>query len=245
MTAYWMSWKIAKKELLVISRKKSIIGYVIVIPLLGAIGFSFVVKNQVITPNGISSQFQLGLNSLTFIFVVLAAILPASIAAYSIVGEKIEKSLEPLLATPATDGEILLGKIISAFIPPIITIWVGASIFMIATDSLTHGLLSYYYFPNWVAAIMLLVLAPLASLFSIELSVIVSSRVTDVRGATQIGTLMVIPFLGAFIAGTEAIFAFNVANLLLFSAIILVIDLGLFFVSRSTFNREEILTKWK
>jgi ABC-2 type transport system permease protein len=245
MTAYWMPWKIAKKELLVISRKKSIIGYVIVIPLLGSIGFSFVVKSQVITPNGISSQFQLALNSLTFIFVVLAAILPASIAAYSIVGEKIEKSLEPLLATPATDGEILLGKIISAFIPPIITIWVGASIFMIATDSLTHGLLSYYYFPNWDAAIMLLILAPLASLFSIELSVIVSSRVTDVRGATQIGTLMVIPFLVAFVAGTEGIFAFNVANLLLFSAIILVIDLGLFFVSRSTFNREEILTKWK
>ena len=33
--------------------------------------------------------------------------LPANLASYSMVGEKVERSLEPLLATPASDGEIL------------------------------------------------------------------------------------------------------------------------------------------
>jgi hypothetical protein len=56
--------------------------------------------------------------------------LPVAIASYSLVGEKIERSLEPLLATPATDGEILLGKGIAAFVPPVAAIWAGAVVFM-------------------------------------------------------------------------------------------------------------------
>ena len=92
---------------------------------------------------------------------------------------------------------------------------------------------------------MLLLLAPLAAIMSIELAVIVSSRVSDVRGANQIGSLMFIPFMGVFLAGVEGIFPFTDYNLLIFSGIVLIVDVVLFFVSASTFNREEILTKWK
>ena len=111
---------------------------------------------------------------------------PSSIAAYSIVGEKVEKSLEPLLATPISDGEILLGKSIAAFIPPMLAIWAAASTFMVVTDYMTRNLLPYYYFPNWNSGVMLLLLAPFAAIMSIELAVIVSARVSDVRGANQL-----------------------------------------------------------
>ena len=46
MTA-WMPWKIARKELKVISRKRSIIFYTVGLPLLVAVAFSLVVKNQI------------------------------------------------------------------------------------------------------------------------------------------------------------------------------------------------------
>jgi ABC-type Na+ efflux pump permease subunit len=235
------SFTIAAKELKVIRRKKSIIYSIIFLPFLLAVAFSLVVRSS-IAP---SSNYALGFDSVTYFYVVLSAILPASIAAYSIVGEKVEKSLEPLLATPTTDGEILLGKSIAAFIPPVLAMWAGASIFMVAADYLSHDLLSFYYFPNWTAGVMLLLLAPLAAIMSIELAVIVSSRVSDVRGANQIGSLLFIPFMGIFLAGAEGIFPFTAYNLLIFSGIVLIGDLVLFFVSASTFNREEILTKWK
>ena len=235
------SLTIAAKELKVIRRKKSIIYSIIFLPLLLAASFSLVVKSQVAS----SSNYALGFDSLTYFFVVLSAILPASIAAYSIVGEKVEKSLEPLLATPTTDGEILVGKSIAAFIPPMLAMWTGASIFMAASDYSSHDLLSFYYFPNWTAGVMLLLLAPLAAIMSIELAVITSSRVTDIRGANQIGSLMFIPFMGVFLTGVEGIFPFTASNLLIFSGIVLLVDVVLFFVSASTFKREEILTKWK
>ena len=92
---------------------------------------------------------------------------------------------------------------------------------------------------------MLLLLVPLAAVLSIEVGVIASSRVTDVRGANQIAGLMFIPFVAVFFAGAEGIFAFSVGNLLIFSGVVAVADIALFFLSTSTFKREEILTKWK
>lgn len=235
---------VARKELKVLRRKKSIISYTVGLPILLSIGFSFIIKSQIAGPGGVPSDYQLGFDSLLYFFVVVAAILPTSIAAYSIVGEKIEKSLEPLLATPATDGEILLGKSIAAFVP-ILAVWLGASIFMIVSDYLTRGPLGFYYFPNWTAAVMLLLLAPLASIFGIELAVIASSRVSDVRGANQIGGLMFVPFMGIFLAGVEGIFTFDALSLFVVSLIVFIIDVLLFVLSRRAFSREEILTKWK
>jgi len=151
-----------------------------------------------------------------------------------------------LLATPTTDGEILLGKSIAAFIPPILSAWVGATIFMAATDYiLINAGLGFYYFPNWNAGVMLLLLAPLAGVLSIEVAVIASSRVSDVRGANQIAGLIFIPFVLVFVVGAQGLFSFSIANLLIFSAVVLIIDAVLYFLSKATFSREEILTKWK
>jgi ABC-type Na+ efflux pump permease subunit len=240
----WIPWKIARKELKVIGRKRSIMFYTVGLPLLVAIAFSIEVKN--LTASGIPTNISLGAESIIYLFVILATVLPSTIAAYSIVGEKIEKTLEPLLATPTTDGEILLGKGIAAIIPPIVSTWAGASIFMTATDYILRSAgLSYYYFPNWNAGVMLLLLAPLAAVLSVEVAVIASSRVSDVRGANQIAGLMFIPFVVVFFLGTQGIFTFTIGNLLIFSLVVLIIDVALYFLSKSTFSREEILTKWK
>jgi ABC-2 type transport system permease protein len=239
----WMPWKIAKNEFRIIRRKKSILAYVVGLPILLSLAFSLLVQSDV-AGGGISSA-SLGLESLTYIFVIFAAVLPTSIAAYSIVGEKVEKSLEPLLATPTTDTELLLGKAVGAFLPPILTTWAGASIFMAISDYLTFDTFSYYYFPNWLSGITLFLLAPLASILGIEVAVILSARVSDVRGANQLAGLMWIPFMVVFIGGIQGTIPFTVPNLLIVSGIVLFADIVLFFLSKATFNREEILTKWK
>jgi ABC-2 type transport system permease protein len=234
-------WSVASKDIEIYKRKKSIIYSTLILPIIVSALFSLVVKNQVAS----SPEYQLGLQSLTFFFVVLSAILPSSIAAYSMVGEKVEKSLEPLLATPMTDGEILLGKSVAAFLLPILAVWAGAIVFMAATDYLIFNSLGFYYFPNLNSGVMLLLLAPLAAMFSIELVVIISSRVNDVRSANQLGILLLIPFSLVFVAGVTGVITFEVSNLLIFSLILIVVDAALFLLSKSTFNREEILTKWK
>ena len=111
-------------------------------------------------------------------------------------------------------------------------------------DLVTHSTLGYLYYPNWHIGAILLV-APLICLLSVELNIIISSRVNDVRTAQQMGMLSALPFFGLYITSEVGFFAFNNTNLLILAGVILVIAVIVFFVSRITFQREEILTKWK
>ena len=50
-------------------------------------------------------------------FMLLPLAIPATIASYSIVGEKITRTLEPLLATPISTLQLLVGKAAAAVTP--------------------------------------------------------------------------------------------------------------------------------
>jgi hypothetical protein len=123
--------------------------------------------------------------------------------------------------------------------------YASAAIFMGLVDELTYSKLGCPYFPNWSMGVVLLLLAPLAALLSIELSVIISARVSEVWTASQLGGLMFAPFMGIYLAGEMSLQSLDTNNLLIISAALVEFDSILFFVSRATFRREEILTKWK
>ncbi len=241
------AWTIAQKDLKSIRRKKSILYSLILFPMLLALLFPAVIvfANRPGT-GGISADYlPTLLNAFSFFFVIASAILPSAIASYSIVGEKVEKSLEPLLATPTTDSEILLGKSIAAFLPPIIAIYGSAILYIVLLDYVSYPILGYIVYPNVSLAIILFLAIPLAQILSIESSVLASSRVTDVRAANQIGGLMFIPFMIIYLGSEIGVFALNDTNLLIICAAILIADVALFYFSKATFQREEILTKWK
>jgi ABC-type Na+ efflux pump permease subunit len=183
-------------------------------------------------------------NVATMYLVLIASILPSIIASYSFVGEKIEKSLEPLLATPTTDGELLLGKSLAAFIPCIAVTFLGAAISAPIIDYWSYTRLGLILIPNLYWVLVIGVIAPLSCIMSVEANIIVSSKVNDIRAAQQLGGLVVLPLV--FIV----IFASTSAQLSIWLAIavsvaLAVADVALFYLSKKTFQREEILTKWK
>jgi ABC-2 type transport system permease protein len=239
-------WTVATKDFSIFTKKKSIMYSVILFPLFVSIGLPLVIRFAGAKSGGIpTAALPPLLNAFSFFFIIGAASLPVAIASYSLVGEKVEKSLEPLLATPVTDGEILLGKSLAAFLPPLAATYAGSAIFMAFIDRLTYNQLGYLYFPNWNMAVVLLAVAPLACILSVEVNVIISARANDVRTAQQLGGLMLLPFAGIYVAGEIGLISLETNNLLVISAVLLFVDAILFFVSRSTFRREEILTKWK
>ncbi len=238
------SWVIARKDFKTFRKKRNIIYSTVIVPILIAVLFPAVI--QVAARRNTAEALPIILPAFAFFYVILSGVLPTAIASYSIVGEKVQKSLEPLLATPVTDSEILLGKGISAFLPAVVAILGGSVLFMILMDLVTFNTLGYYFFPNLNSAILLFLMVPLATLMSVEWNVFVSSRVNDVRVSQQIGALLVIPLAGIYVAGEiDLIDLGDSTNLLIIAAILLVVALLLFFVARATFKREEILTKWR
>ncbi len=239
-------WTITTKDIGLFIKKKWILYSALILPLALSIGLpviSWYVVNNRDVPD-VSVLFPI-FNAFSFFFMILGAIIPTVIAAYSFVGEKTEKTLEPLLATPTTDDEILLGKSLAAFLPVIIMIFIGAVIFTVLMDIFTLPKVGYLYFPNWNFVIIILLDTPLACVMSIEFSVIISSRMNDVRSAQQLAGVIFIPFLALYLLTEISIITLDNDTLLLIAGIIALIDIVFFFISRATFQREEILTKWK
>lgn len=243
------AWSVASKDFETFKTRKGIIYATIAFPLGIALGFPGIVAAIAYaypsTTSATAASISSFLNAFSFWFVIGAASLPSGIASYSVAGEKIQKSLEPLLATPMTDSEILLGKSIACFVPPMVSIWVSSVIYMASMDALTRPWLGYLYYPNWSFAAVLLLLAPLASVLTIELTVILSARANDVRSVQQFTGVLFFPFIIIYVMTEIDVIQLNVTNLLIMSGMFLVADILLFYLSTATFKREEILTKWK
>lgn len=240
----WKSWIIATKDFSIFWKKKRIIYSLVIIPLLISIGLPLVISS-VASSQDSTSEIIVLLNAFSYFYVILAYILPSTLASYSILGEKIEQSLEPLLATPTTDSELLFGKTIASFLPCVGIIYIGSLIFMGLMDAITYNTIGYLFFPNWSMAFILLLAVPLSSILSIQLNVIISSRVNDVRTANQLGLILFIPFMGVYVLLVTNAISLSVINLFVISAILFIIDAVLFYISKATFSRDEILTKWK
>jgi ABC-2 type transport system permease protein len=241
------AWLVASRDFKIFRHQRNILYSIIVFPVLISVLFPAVLEFAGQRSRGLLTVANLPnlLNSFSFFIVIGAAFIPLGIASYSIVGEKIEKSLEPLLATPLTDGEILLGKAIAAVLPTLAAMYAGAAVFMVGIDAVTFGKLGYNYFPNWTFGVLLLIVVPVAVTMSVLYSVIVSSRVNDVRSANSYGIFIFLPFLAIYFASEIRIISLDINGFLIIAGILSAIDVALYFVSRAAFQREEILTKWK
>jgi hypothetical protein len=116
---------------------------------------------------------------------------------------------------------------------------------MVLSDVITYNTLGYLFFPNLNMAVVLLLAVPLSSILSIQLNVIISARVNDVRTANQLGLLLEIPFIGLYILLVTNLATLNIINILAIVAILILTVLAFFYLNKTTFQRDKILTQWK
>lgn len=183
-------------------------------------------------------------NMILMIFIIVPVTLPTIIATYSIVGEKNNRSLEPLLATPTTDGELLAGKILSSFMPSMGSTLLAFSFGVVLLDVVLIPKVGYPLLPNLTWLLSILLLAPTTCLMSVLACVLVSSKVTDVRAAQQLGGFVVMPVIALMLGVLSGFILLSPLSILLFTGLYGLLDLGLFYFVRAVFNREKILTKW-
>lgn len=179
------------------------------------------------------------------LFLMMPLMVPVTIAAYSIVGEKVTRSLEPLLATPISTSRLLLGKGLAAALPGIITAWISYGLFLIGARFLavSDAVFNIFVDPMWLIA--MLVLAPLLTIMAVNVGIIVSSRTSDPRAAEQLGSLIILPLMILFIGPMAGFIQLNSLTFLASAAIVLLADVVLVYLGVKLFQRETILTRWK
>ena len=181
---------------------------------------------------------------LSGMLLLLPVILPSIIASYSIVGEKVSGTLEPLLATPITTFELLLAKILTALIPSVGVTWFFGLVYVIGLYFVTLSSAVFGAIINLSWLILIVLCAPLLSLAAIAATVAASSRANDPRTAQQISAIVIIPVV-LVIAGQFAglVVVSPVFSLILAFVLALLASIAIWVATR-LFGREAILTRW-
>ena len=171
----------------------------------------------------------------------IPAIVPALVAAYSIVGERQQDTLEPVLTTPILQEELLVGKALAALVPSLaiayaVYAFVLVLVWLFARPEIASALLQ----PSVLLAQV--VFTPLLAAWSIWVAIAISTRSSDVRVAQQLGMLASLP--SVVVTTVLAYDVIPVTPGLAFGLFVLLVVLdmsGWRFVS-AMFDRERLVT---
>jgi ABC-2 type transport system permease protein len=180
-------------------------------------------------------------------FLILLVITPVaasmSVAAYSVIGEKQGRTLEPLLATPITTFELLAAKVAGSLIPAVALTLASFAVYVAGTLIFGRpGVFRALLTPRSLMIVFLL--GPLAALAALQMAVCVSSRVNDARSAQQIGALIILPVSALLVAQVSGTFLLTGTIILLIALGLALINVGLMALGIALFDRESILTRW-
>jgi ABC-2 type transport system permease protein len=232
---------VIRKELREFRRNKFVIGSMIVLPLMLLVlpvGTLLSIKPG--TPLGAVRAAVNGENVTLFLIPLL---LPTIIAGYAVIGEREQGTLEPVLTTPVRDEELLLGKALSAILPTVAIAYVlfGAYVTAIRLGATSAVVSLVWKAPLFVSVVLF---APLLATFAIWVGLAMSTRATDVRVASQLSALAVLPLLGLIALFTFGVVSPSVGLEVAVAALLVAIDVGAWRVVSSMFNRERLLTRY-
>ena len=180
---------------------------------------------------------------LVLLFMLLIpVVVPAAVAAYSVVGEREQGTLEPLLTTPISREELLIGKAAAVMIPSVAISYVAFGIVLACVQLFAHANVAAAIFDQHAVLIAQAVFTPLLAGWAIWIGIAISVRSSDVRSAQQLAILASLPPFAV-----AALMSFQVIKPTL--AIAVGIGLGLLAIDSlawrlvaALFDRERLIT---
>jgi ABC-2 type transport system permease protein len=174
----------------------------------------------------------------------IPALVPSFVAAYAVVGERQQGTLEPVLTTPIRREELLLGKALAALLPSLAVAYVVYGLFLacvefFAAPAVASALIRL---PDLLAQV---VFTPLLAGWSIWIAILISTRSNDIRVAQQFALLASLPSIAVTtLVGFNVIKVSLVAGVVAAAALLLLNRIGWRFAS-AMFDRERLIIGMK
>jgi ABC-type transport system involved in multi-copper enzyme maturation permease subunit len=186
-----ISWRrlraIEQKELREYRRNRSVVVTMAIFPLI------FLIQPLVVLlrlPG--SAGASLGQMHLLLYMLAIPVLVPATVAATAVAGERQQGTLEPALSTPIRREEFILGKALAALLPSIAIAYIVYAFFVVCAVVLAPpGVASAVLRPPDLLAQFLF--TPVLALWSIWVGLAISTRSSDVRVAQQLSLLGCLP----------------------------------------------------
>jgi ABC-2 type transport system permease protein len=170
----------------------------------------------------------------------IPALVPSFVAAYSVVGERQQGTLEPVLTTPIRRDELLLGKALAALLPSIAVAYVVYGLYLACVEVFAAPAVASALIrpPDLLAQ---LVFTPLLAGWSIWVAMLISTRSNDIRVAQQFATLASLPSIAVTtLVALDVIKVSLVAGLVAAATLLLLNGIGWRLVS-AMFDRERLI----
>jgi ABC-2 type transport system permease protein len=189
------------------------------------------------------TAYEVAVGQAILLFFIVPTILPSTVAAYTVIGEREQGTLEPILTTPIENRELLLGKALAATVPAVVLAWTFFGIFVVLVRLFADPqVVDLVWQPNQFVA--QLVIDPLLALSAITVGMIISVRSSDIRVAQQLSGLAMLPIFGIASLAAFRVIAPSVPLFLSAGAVLGLAELAAWRLLTRMFDRERLLTRF-
>lgn len=200
---------------------------------------------EIITP--LDPVHQVSLLMVSTLFAPMLLTIPLMIAsligANSFAGEKERKTLEALLYTPATDSELLLGKMLAAVLPSVLLSWISFALYAVVVNAASWSIVGRVWFPTPTWWPLMFWVTPAIAVLGLGLTVIVSSKVSTFMEANQLSGVSVIVVVALVVSQISGALYLGVGLTVLLGAVVWIVDAVLVTVAIKTFSRSSLITR--
>ncbi|HUB71655.1 MAG TPA: ABC transporter permease subunit [Acidimicrobiales bacterium] len=170
----------------------------------------------------------------------IPAIVPTTAAAFAIVGERQQGTLEPVLSTPVRREEFLIAKALAVMAPSLAISYGWYCFVLVCAALFANPELSAAIFraPELLAQV---VFTPLIAGWSISSSIAISARSSDVRVAQQLGSLVSLPPLAMAVLVSFYVVHPTAGLVIGLAALLVLVDTLGWKAMLAMFNRERLV----
>jgi ABC-type Na+ efflux pump permease subunit len=228
---------ILRKELRDYRRNRSVIGTMAAAPAL----FIALPMIQLFAANATGKGLGVRIGLSLLYMLVIPVTLPSVVCAYSVVGEREQGTLEPVLTTPIGREEFLIAKALAAFVPALLIAYIVFGIFLATAALFAHPVIvsAIYAGPH---VLVQLLFTPLLAGWAIWVGIAVSARSSDVRAAQQLSMLASLPPLAILALMSLNVITESTGLAIGLAAGLLAFDLLAWRVVAAMFDRERLVT---
>ncbi len=177
------------------------------------------------------------------LFLILPLMTASVIAADSFAGEKERKTLEALLYTPATDRELFVAKLLSAWLPAVGVSLLGFIVYASMANLASWPVMGRIFLPNPMWLTLVLWVSPAAAGLGLCVMVLVSARAQGFQDAYQLGGMVVLPILLLVFGQISGVMYFSLGLTLILGLLFWLVDLALIWIGSRNFRRSRLIAR--
>jgi len=176
-------------------------------------------------------------------FLIMPLMFSTVVGAESFVGEKERKTLEALIYTPATDGELFLGKVLASVIPAVALGWLSFLVYAVVVNAAGWPVMGRIWFPIAPWWPLMLWVTPAVATLGMAVTVLISARVNTFMEAYQLSASLVVLVLALVAGQISGVLYLSVGAALLVGLALWIVDAALIWFGAHTFARSSLLSR--